>query len=556
MAIRKITYLVVSLVFVLSTVHSQPTVTVSATGNSLNPSLMGLNGRSTEGPSWTDATFNANVQEMNPAFVRYPAGTQGNQWNWKTGTFIASLGMNAQEIFTIPMFVNGLPQGAKIIYMVNMVLPTEQTGLTFTTTTDSHLSSDNTLTLKITDILNALDAFDKAGHLPEICELGNELYFSNVYAGVYANNPTFYMQHAKIIALAIKNKYPAMKIILCTTKGGTTSRDNWNTLVFNTINNDAQLRTAVFGVVQHHYINETYGNLSAVTDNAMAKIMIDEGITYLKDIASDYTNVPSTLKIWVTEYGATKASADGMWCSGLRLATMSLSFMKMGPKIDNLLWHHITDDPNILSATKSKLGPAGIVFSLLTKVMNGASSYKNLTFNNMQVTNDYAGLTGYKFFAEGTENILVLNTENTNYTGVNLSGLTGNGTMQFVKQYWSGTPYQRDVTPTSNISVNNAVNLSTYTINPFSITVFSKKINTANTEIISKNEVKVYPTLIEQELYIDCAEATNFTIQDISGRVNSTGKLTAGKNLIDASHFSKGIKLLIIGNKHFKVLKK
>lgn len=536
---------------------SQITISVGTTSYSINPSLLGLNGRSTEGPSWTDATFLSMVADMNPAYVRYPAGTQGNQWNWSTGTFIASLGMNAKEIFYIPMFVNGLPQGAKIIYLVNMVLPTPQTGITFTTTTDAVLSTDATLTAKITDILNALKAFESAGHLPEVCEIGNELYFANsTEAGVYAGNATFYLQHARAITLAIKNKYPAMKIILCTTKGGTTSRAVWNNTVFNALSTDNQLRAAVYGVVQHHYINDTYGYAGTVTDLTTAKTIIDEGITYVQDVVADYSVVPSSMKLWITEYGATKVSADGMWAAGMRTATMTLSFMLMGVKVDNLLWHHITDDPNILNSTKTKAGPSGMAFMMLAKAMNGCNTYKKLVFSNMSATNVYAGLTGYKFIADGVENIFILNTENTTYSNVNLNGLFGSGTLQFAKQYWSQTPYVADVTPTTNISVNTSTVLNSYQINPFSMTVISKKLNTENTQIASENTVKVYPTLVDNYFTIESNQDYSYTVQDLLGRNLGCGLLTTGINIIDATTFSKGINFIVFDNRVIRLIKK
>jgi len=534
---------------------AQPTVTVGTTSYPINPELLGLNGRSTEGPSWTDNTFLSLVNDMNPTWVRYPAGTQGNQWNWKTGTFIASLNMNAREIFTIPMFVNGLPQNAKIIYMVNMVLPTEQTGISFSTTTDSQLATDATLTAKVTDILNALKAFENAGRLPEVCELGNELYFTNVHAGVYAGNPGFYLQHAKIIALAIKNKYPAMKIILCTTKGGTSSRDNWNNTVFNALSTDAQLGAVVYGVVQHHYINESYGNLSAVTNNTIAKTLIDEGIDYVKEIATDYAVVPSGKKLWVTEYGATKPTADGMWVAGMRYATMTLSFMKMGPKVDNLLWHHITDDPNVLNTTKNKLGPAGVAYMQLSKAMNGCNSYKKLVFSNMSATNDYAGLSGYKFFGNGLENILILNTENTSYTNLNLSALLSGETPDYARQYWSVTPYMTDVSTINNLSVNSSVTLNAYQINPFSITVFTRKpVTTIND--VNETDVAIYPVIFHSDFTINSTENANCKMFDVSGKNVRSFSVGIGRNQVLTDDLAPGIYFISLNNSMFRLIKK
>jgi hypothetical protein len=553
----KKTNLLLLFIFLYSLTNAQVTVSVNATSIAINPSLLGLNGRSTEGPSWTDNTFIANVREMNPAYVRYPAGTQGNQWNWKTGTFIASLNMRAREIYTIPMLLNGLPKGAKIIYMINMVTPTEQTGITFTDINDPKLATDVTLSAKITDILNAIAEFERLGHLPEVVELGNELDFANLHGGVYSNNATFYLQHAKIIATAIKSIYPTIKLILCTTKGGTANRENWNQTVFSALNTDGSLRAMIYGVVQHHYINKNYGILTTITTNALAKTIIDEGIKYVKEVANDYTIVPSGMKLWITEYGATKANADGMWCAGMRYATMTLQFMKMGSKVDNLMWQHITHVPNMLNTTKTMLGPAGMAFAQLTKAMNGATSYKKLVFSNMSATNDYAGLTGYKFFADGVENILILNTENITYNNLNLSTLFTSGTTQFARQYWSATPYVFGVSPTSNISVNSSTDLASYQINPFSITVLSKEMNTANSKLAIDSSVKLYPTIIENGFVkIECQHKSVFTVRDMIGKQLSSAILNSGENTIDTKQFSKGINFVFIENKVFKVIKK
>lgn len=535
---------------------SQITVSLSATTYPVNPSLLGLNGRSTEGPSWTDSNFLSLVAEMNPSYIRYPAGTQGNLWDWSTGTFIPGQG-SSKFIFTIPMLVNGLPPSTKIIYMVNMVLPTPATGINFSTTTDAVLATDATLNAEITDILNALNAFQTAGHLPEVCELGNELYFSSMESsGVYAGNSTLYLQHAKTIAYAIKNKFPGIKIILCTTKGGTTSRDNWNNAVFSALSTDSQFRAAIYGVVQHHYINGSYGYTGTVTDLTSAKTIIDEGITYVQESIPDYNVVPSSMKLWITEYGATKTSADGMWAAGLRTATMTLSFMQLGSKLENLMWHHVTDAPNVLSADKTSLGPSGIAFSMLTEAMNNKTSYKKLVFSNMSSSNVYAGLTGYKFIADDEENILILNTENVTYSNVNLSGLTASGTIQFARQYWSQTPYLKNVTPTSNISVNTSTTLNTYQINPFSITVISKKLNTADLGIQTDNTIKVYPAIFENEITVNSQNEATYSIKDLLGRTVLTGKLNNGINKISTEKLEKGLNIIYVNNRIFKVIKK
>ena len=97
-----------------------------------------------------------------------------------------------------------------------------------------------------------------------------------------------------------------MHILLCTTKGGSTGRDRWNTAVFDHLNANSELRNLVRGVVQHHYISENYGSLDGISSVADAEAAIEEGFSYIQSIRSDYEAVPNDMKLWITEYGLSK----------------------------------------------------------------------------------------------------------------------------------------------------------------------------------------------------------------------------------------------------------
>ncbi|MGL4293448.1 MAG: hypothetical protein ACRCSQ_07730, partial [Bacteroidales bacterium] len=233
-------------------------VAISESIYSLSSGFVGFNGRSTEGPSWDNLQFTSLVRSMNPASFRYPAGSQANLWDWRTGNFIPESGKNAAYPFTITQCTREIPVDTRLIYVVNMAYPTPATGISMYAD-EATLASDATLDLKINDILEAIRAFDTAGRMPDVIELGNEFYFKNEHAGVYGKNPVLYLAHAQKIAQILKNNYPELPILLVTTKSGTKGRDEWNDAIYQELKANTQLADLVDGVVQHHYVKEGYG---------------------------------------------------------------------------------------------------------------------------------------------------------------------------------------------------------------------------------------------------------------------------------------------------------
>ena len=324
---------------------AQTVVSLVGEGRDISPVIFGFNGRSTEGPSWSDDTFLSIVDSMYPGSVRYPAGTQANYWDWRYGTFIEGSGKTASYIFTIGDFAKGLPAETNIIYVVNMARPTPATGISLNAPADV-LESISTLQLKILDILEAIAEFESHGRLPDAVEFGNEFYFDNEHGAIYAANPHLYLQHSKILATAIKSEYPSIKILLCTSKGGTSGRDYWNNSVFTALATDSELIPLIHGVVQHHYINSNYGDPTIVTDLETSERAIAEGFIYTGEIVPDYEMVPDGFRLWITEYGATKENAESTWASGLRAGAMTMGMLDLGENLEMLNFSPITNHPD------------------------------------------------------------------------------------------------------------------------------------------------------------------------------------------------------------------
>ncbi len=348
--LKKISILIVLAFLTICVVDAQTvTTTLEATVRDVSDVDFGFNRRSDVGTWWTDNSFINRVAEINPDVVRYPAGTQANYWDWSTGQFIPNGGKvwGNKQIVTIPTFVNVLPSRTKVIYVINMARPTPATGVDVNAS-EAELKSDVTLNLKIADMIAGLDQFVLEGKEPYAVELGNEYYFGNEESGIFhivedngifysgwdiANNQSyqsvskkdatditalFYLEQAKEIVAQIKVAYPNMKFALTTTKrgNGDSARERWNNTIFDNLQNNADfttLKNDVFAVTQHHYLNDSYGIQTFISDAETAKVAIAEGIQYPIDKQADYDMVPSDFKIWYTEYGEVKGIAEETW---------------------------------------------------------------------------------------------------------------------------------------------------------------------------------------------------------------------------------------------------
>ncbi len=494
--IMKKNIIIISLFLLLGNMaFTQVSFTLSGSNHSISPNLIGINGRSTSGPSWSDQNFLDLVEQLNPGTIRYPAGTQANYWDWRTGTFIEGCGKTSSYIFSIPMFVNGLPEKTSIIYVVNIARPTPITGVSFEAS-DEILKSEATLQLKIDDILAALAKFEELGKLPEAIEVGNEFYFTNEHAAIYAGNPDLYLVHSKVVCEQVKEKYPNLKILLITTKGGSTSRDYWNNTIFDALDEDADFKSNIHAVVQHHYISDNYGDLTEVSNINTAKIAIAEGIKYTREHQSDYDIIPDGISLWLTEYGATKENAIDTWASGLRAVAMTLGWMEKGDKINRFIYHHITDDPEMINTNEMKLGAVGMAYGLLAKAALDKTQLQkiNIAQNPLLVT-DIEALYAFLFKNDEQESVFILNTSSETHQDINLENLfTYKGQIEGVS-YWNSTSHTRPTYESVGIE-SDFFSEKTITIKPYSVSLLSVERGTylGTNNFKHSQEYSIYPT--------------------------------------------------------------
>lgn len=459
------------------------TVALGTDSKSLSPIFGGFNGRSSEGPQWTNTTFTDLVGWMSPSIVRYPGGTLANSWDWRAGGI---MGKEIKNPYLISDLVAGLPAYTQIVYVMNVVNPTPATGYSETTDEET-LKSDEVLQAKIKDALDALAAFETAGRLPVAVELGNELYFNNPDKykdyGIYMANPTQYMAHVPVIAQAIKEKYPEMKIILCTSKGGNgnSTRDTWNSGIFEGLAQNGELNNLVHGFVQHHYIDASVGSQAMITTDAEAETVIAQGFQYVQNVQADYERIPEGKKLWITEYGLAEAgnAMCDRWVNGLEYLAMSMSWINWADKVETIQLQHITLTPGVLNEAKTALSSVGIIYGELLRAVKGADRATPITVTAADAAADTetAGkLYGWKFTSTADADkqvLLLLNPTAAELTDVDLSETAFAGGMSAV-QYWSDKPYE-DVS--GSMTVGNGINREEmqgvrHTLRPFSLSVF------------------------------------------------------------------------------------
>lgn len=465
---------------------------VSDQGESYSISSMfgGFNGRSSEGPRWTDDNFTSMVNWMSPSSIRYPGGTLANSWDWRAGGI---MGKKIKNPYFISDLAAGLPAHTSIVYVMNMVHPTPATGYDYTSSDTEVLQSREVLDAKIDDALDALAEFRKYGRMPVAIELGNELYFNKEeHYGIYTANPTRYIQDAKIIAGRLKSVYPDLKVILCTSKSGeksTSNREVWNTAVFSALESDREFRSLVDGVVQHHYIETSIGSQAPLADVSEWEDVIDAGSKYASTVQHDYDRIPDYLKLWITEYGLAEAgnSNCGRWITGLQYAAMAMGWIPWADKVETIQLQHITLSPGVLNSAKDELSSVGVVYGALLRSMKGATKATRLSLaaqSSTGITPVYKDdatraaqnhheekIYGWKF-ANGTgqTGAVLINPTRCTFRSISFGNLIQNGRKIIV--YDSPTPSANDLTPGNGINrTEYDPSVPTITIPPFSFIV-------------------------------------------------------------------------------------
>ena len=557
---------------------------------------IGFNRRSDVGTWWSNTTFKDLLKEINPDVVRYPAGTQANYWNWKTGQFLENTDKSwgNKEIVTIPTFLNALPFRTKVVYVVNMARPTPATGIDVNAS-EQVLKSDATLNLKIADMIDAIDTFVSQGKEPYAIELGNEFYFGNEEGGIFhieeingkyysgwdatynkpyessdkkqatVFNAKFYLDQCKVIVEKISAAYPDIKFALTTTKEEANAqiRERWNTTIFNELTTNAKyasLKSKICAVTQHHYLNQNYGIQTKIKDVDSAKKAIVEGIQYPIDKKSDYNLVPNNYKIWYTEYGEVKGIAEETWADALRYAALTYSWITLGEKVEHLHFHYITDNTVIKEGNPLNLAPVGIASKLFLQASAEMQYMQKINFgNNVIAADNINSIHGLKFSNDKKETLIILNLGSNNRTIKfdNLIDYTGKPTLT---QYRSLEPW---ITPVAlgdaNIKFNNEDISETVVARKFSISVIEVPKETLSNHEVKLTKVSVFPNPVENKLNFSTkSNIKSVDVFNLRGSLISTFKKISD-NSIDLNNLKTGIYILKIatdkGTEFKKIIK-
>lgn len=439
--------------------------------------VFGFNGKTIGGPSFTNKAFQKAVRRIYPGNLRYPAGTFGNYFDWRTGNFISG---TRKQLSKTPMllkdYISGMPSYSSLIYMVNMARPTPETGVSVDASTE-FLKSKKTLNKKISDILSALDSMDAYGKFPTRIELGNEFYFHNNPAAIYADNPKLYLNQAAQIAKAIHTKfdyrhYPHYKIALIATQGGTTKREQWDHDVFNALKNNPQLAADINAVVMHWYVSSKYGPDTNPTNTKECMQFIAQAAKNVNyRTRADYNIVPEGLELWATEYGVKGNYKAGTytWASGMRAVALALNYFGLGNKIKVLDFHYIRSDKVINK--NNVLGPEGYALALLDKAALGKEHAISLDFKpNPAFLDNYPSLIGWNFWNSSSSSTLITNFSDKGFI-LNISDIVDLSKAVRMIQRFSKTPWQKGVTEKTGIKqIKKNIQGSSIFLPAFSVT--------------------------------------------------------------------------------------
>ena len=495
------------LLLVLASYHSLYPQSATLTGPPIpiEPYLFGYNVNTFNGgPNWDNPTFGHTVSRLKPGNLRYPGGTIANYWDWRTGTIIATI--NSGRIryrgdefsYTPEEFLQGLPEGAEVIYCINMARPTPATGIDWDSSYEV-LASQETLDAKIADILEGIQAWFDAGYDLKYVELGNEFY--NGAAGgvkgqgaIYSGDPSLYVNHANQIAEAIHSRYPDIELAAI----GESSREDaavkpWTQTVYDAIADGAfnHVDAITFhwytgpGVIQLENAEDAMNSLNTTFQKAQS---IGNG---------DYANTPEALDIWVTEYNTFSqpressnpenpgngGSIQGSWINGMFAVNLSVLYTMLGEQvsalnchvisINNAQWKMILDEDN--------LSGNGVAMSAVGRAMNGMTTAQLLRFNNIPNptfgNNGNPSLYGIKFSGDTREAIFIVNNTSEAKTGLSVGGLLTGSANRRLTQYHDPTPWTREISETEGIVCTYDDDVpEEITIPPFSITVVEQEV--------------------------------------------------------------------------------
>lgn len=407
-------------------------IELSQKSKQIEDNIFGYNTQSIKGPGWERTDFIDKITELNPGNFRYPGGTVGNFWDWKTG-YYNDIGKSVNVI--APSAAGPLPyklENVKVVYDNTGAMPVYMI---------------NMLTSTYEEQLDMLRHAESVGLPVKFIEMGNEYYLDDHpenynYLTVFPDI-TDYTDMCREWAAGFKKEFPDAEIALI----GVSSPASWKKPRANVWNDTVMDNMEGIGcdaMTIHIY---TKNNLESPTPYDM----IGQTLASVAESKVLDPSIDPEYKLWVTEYNYEGASNPfpGQWVHGLAAIIMSVKLIMMD-RIEMICFFNLTAgksasaifdsdvDINGATAPACSLSATGEALKMLSKAQRGAETVREIIFSeNPAVQTQKQGeintLYGYLFGGASPKLLVIniggeartINTENTGFTPASFEQISG-----------------------------------------------------------------------------------------------------------------------------------
>lgn len=438
---------------------------------SISDAVFGYNTQSIKGPGWDKKDFLDRIGELNPGNFRYPGGTVGNFWDWRTGYF-NQIGQDANVIS--PSAQGPMPYKLEDVKKVYDRTGTEPVYML------------NVLTSSLEEQIAMLKHAREIGLPVNRIEMGNEYYLDDHpakynYLNVFPEI-TDYTDTCRIWTQAIRKEFPDARISMvgvCTPSAWKRPRANaWNRVIMENMD----------GIECDSFTIHAYPK-SNNTDQTPIE-MIGTSLEGVKRSKILDASIDSKYTLWVTEYNYESGSNPypGQWVHGLSAALMSAELIYT-PRVEMICFFNLTagkpasaifdsdvdlvdENGGKVKASKYSLSASGEALKMVSKAQRHATSVtgiefsKNPTFISFK-KETHNTLYGYLFRGE-QDKLLIINVGDKQQT-VSLSEVG------FAPKHYeqvSATSLKTAVTSSASLQrIDRKIDNETVTLRPYSITV-------------------------------------------------------------------------------------
>ena len=374
----------------------------------LSPAAFGYNTQTLSGPGWDKQPFLDRIAELDPSNFRYPAGTAGNFWDWKTGTLndvgrkykvMGSGEAHPYKLEDVKKVYDRSGGTTEPIYMVNMLTSTYEYQLAM------------------------LKHAKEIGLPVRYIELGNEFYMDDHpknynYLKKYPNVKD-YVDDCRVWVNKLRKEFPGVRIAMVainnpagwTADNRKRSRE-WNDGVMKNLTGFDVDAFTFHNYAKNKFTDQTPEDLLSQSIQAVSFKSIKRGI-------------PEKYPYWVTEYNSFQPEnkLPGLWVNGLSNVLMTAQMLSH-PSIELVCLHNIVGNTSSViyekdtqiaggaTAKKYALSATGRGLKVFAQAQKGAKAVRRLAFsNNPEIASrgksNYNTLYGYLFTGAGDKALLV-----------------------------------------------------------------------------------------------------------------------------------------------------